>query len=165
MFIAEEADAGRILSLEHVLVLQYLLRHPEIHTSTAAAVTQQNQEETRETLSAMEMHQHLERGGTGRGTYWTLRPDLRRRLSPASDSERNRRIDWEAAKTMVMSVLRQRSARGEPGLSNGDIRKLTYLDRFQVTHLLAELRRESSQIQVRGHGASAQYYWRESEAN
>lgn len=165
MFIAEEADEGRILPVEHLLVLQYLLRNPEIHTSTAAAITQQNQEETRETLSSMEMHQYLERGGTGRGTYWTLRPDLRRQLSPASDPERNRRIDWEAAKTRVLSVLRQRAMRGESGLSNKDIRKLTYLDRFQVTRLLVELRHESPKIQVQGHGASALYFWQESSSD
>ncbi len=161
MFIAEEADEGRILPLEHLLVLQYLLRHLEISTHVAARITQQNEEEAREVLSAMEMGSYLERGGTGRGTYWTLRLDLHRRLSPASDSEKNRRIDWEAAKTRVLSVLRQRAARGEPGLSNREARQLTRFDRNQVTRMLGELRTEMPQVYVEGHGAGARYYWRQ----
>jgi hypothetical protein len=43
---------------------------------------------------------------------------------------RDRRIDWEAAKTRVLSVLKLRSERKEAGLSNAEIRKITHLDRY-----------------------------------
>ncbi|NLA38813.1 MAG: hypothetical protein GX882_05425 [Methanomicrobiales archaeon] len=34
--------------------------------------------------------------------------------------DRDRRTDWEAAKTRVLSVLRQRAEHGEAGLSNAE---------------------------------------------
>ncbi len=147
--------AGRILSVEHLLVLQYLLRHPEIDTSTAASITQQNEREARETLSAMEVDLgYLERGGAGRGTYWTLRYDLHRRLSAPGHPDRDRRIDWEAAKTRVLSVLKQRVERGEQGLSNAEIRRITHLDRGQVKRLMMELCREGTALlQGKGRGS------------
>ena len=83
--------------------------------------------------------EYLERGGTGRGTYWMLRPDLHWRLITDGHLERDRCIDWEAAKTRVLSVLQQRSEHGEAGLSNAEIRKITRLDRYQVARLMREL--------------------------
>jgi ATP-dependent DNA helicase RecG len=100
----------------------------------------------------------LERGGTGRGTYWTLRPDLHRRLSAPGYPERDRRIDWEAAKTRVVSVLRQRSQRQEHGLTNAEIRKITHFDRSQVKRLMAELAKEDTAFREgRGRGAKWLY--------
>src|SRR6266581_3532503 len=86
----------------------------------------------RRALSEMERELgYLEGGGAGRGTYWTLRPDLHRRLSAPAHPERDRRLDWEAAKTRVLSVLKQRAERKEPGLSNADVRAITHFDRRQ----------------------------------
>lgn len=155
MFVVEEADRGRILSVEHLLVIQHLLRNPEIDTTTAARSTQQTEPEARESLSRMETELgYLERGGTGRGTYWTLRHDLHRRLSAPGHPERDRRIDWEAAKTRVLSVLKQRAGKREPGLNNAEIRRITHFDRTQVKRLMAELAQENSvRLEGRGRGA------------
>jgi ATP-dependent DNA helicase RecG len=100
---------------------------------------------------------YLERGGAGRGTYWTLRPGLHRRLSAPGHPERNRRLDWEAAKTRVLSVLKQRAERHEPGLSNADIRQITHLDRYQAARLMRELIRENSHVQAPTRGRGARY--------
>lgn len=163
MFVAEESDRGRILAVEHLLIIQHLLRHPEIDTATAARITQQNEPDARDILSRMETDLgYLDRGGTGRGTYWTLRHDLHRRLSAPGHPERDRRIDWEAAKTRVLSVLRQRAERGEAGLSNKEIRAISRFDRNQVTRMLRELRSEYPQITTDGYGAGARYMWKES---
>jgi ATP-dependent DNA helicase RecG len=158
MFVAEEADRGRLLTVEHLLIIQHLLRHPEVDTTTAARMTQQPEADVRETLSRMETEFGiLERGGTGRGTYWTLRHDLHRRLSAPGHSDRDRRIDWEAAKTRVLSVLMDRTKRGEPGLSNHEIRQITHLDRFQVIRLMKELMVENPGIRKPGKGRKASY--------
>lgn len=163
MFVAEDSDRGRILAVEHLLIIQHLLRHPEIDTAMAARITQQNEPDAHDILSRMETDLgYLERGGTGRGTYWTLRHDLHRRLSAPGHPERDRRIDWEAAKTRVLSVLRQRAERGEAGLSNKEIRAISRFDRNQVTRMLRELRSEYSQITTDGHGAGARCMWKES---
>ncbi|MDD4162622.1 MAG: hypothetical protein PHW87_09110 [Methanothrix sp.] len=62
-----------------MLVMQYLLRHSELDTPSASHICQRSEAEAREILSNMEIEmEYLERGGTGRGTYWMLRPDLHR---------------------------------------------------------------------------------------
>lgn len=161
MFVADESDRGRILAVEHLLIIQHLLRHPEIDTATAARIAQQSEPDARDSLSRMETaFGYLERGGTGRGTYWTLRHDLHRLLSAPGHPDRNRRIDWEAAKTRVLSVIRQRAERGETGLSNKEIRSITRFDRNQVTRMLRELRTEYTQLVSNGHGSGARYEWK-----
>jgi ATP-dependent DNA helicase RecG len=161
MFIAEEYKRDRSLGVDHLLILQYLLRHSEIDTSSAAGICQRNTDETREILSTMERDfEYLERGGpTGKGTYWTLRPDLHRRLSPPGHPERDRRIDWEAAKTRVLSVLKHRSQSQEPGISNSDIRRLTHFNRNQVFRMMRELMAEEKRIVLRGERKAARYEW------
>lgn len=156
LFVAEEADRGAMLGVEQLLILQHLLRHPEIDTATAAQITQQTEADARETLSAMERDLgYTERGGTGRGTYWVLRPDLHRRLAAPGQPERDRRIDWEAAKTRVLSILRQRAQKNEPGLTNAEIRGITHFDRAQVKRLMAELAQEkAASLEGRGRGAA-----------
>jgi ATP-dependent DNA helicase RecG len=158
MFVAEEADKGQILSVEHLLVMQYLLRHPEIDTVTAARMTQKSEPDARETLSRMETEfGYLERGGTGRGTYWILRHDLHRRISAPGHPERDRRIDWEAAKTRVLSVLMERAKRKDPGLSNEEIRQITHYDRNQARRLMIELMQENPAITQEGERRWARY--------
>jgi ATP-dependent DNA helicase RecG len=159
LFVAEESGKGRIPGVDSLLILQYLLQHPEIETHTAATLCQRNEGQMREHLAAMEKNGYIEHGGSGRGTYWSLRPDLHRRLAEAGHHERDRRIDWEAAKTRVLSLLMERARRSEPGLSNKEIRQITRFDRHQVKRLLRELRGETA-VFASGHGASAKYYWR-----
>lgn len=155
LFVAAEADRGVMLNVEQLLILQYLLRHPEIDTATAARITQQTESDARETLSVMERDlAYIERGGTGRGTYWTFRPAVHRWLAAPGHPERDRRIDWEAAKTRVLSVLRQRAQRREGGLTNAEIRGITHFDRAQVKRLMAELAAERVvRLSGRGRGA------------
>ena len=151
MFVAEEGDKGRILTVEHLLIIQHLLRHPEIDTTSAARLIQHSDPEAREMLNRMETEfGYLERGGTGRGTYWTLRHDLHHRLSAPGHPERDRRIDWEAAKTRVLSVLMNRAKRGEPGLSNEEIRQITHYDRNQSRRLILALMKENPAVKKVG---------------
>jgi ATP-dependent DNA helicase RecG len=158
MFVAKEADRGRMLSVEHLLIIQHLLRTPEIDTTTAARLAQQSESDARQALSRMETEfGYLERGGTGRGTYWILRHDLHHRISASGYPERDRRIDWEAAKTRVLSVLMERAKRGERGLSNEEIRQITHYDRNQARRLVVELMAENSDIKQQGERRWARY--------
>jgi ATP-dependent DNA helicase RecG len=100
-----------------------------------------------------------ERGGTGRGTYWMLAPDVFRRLRETGAPERGRRIDWEAAKTRILSVLRQRAERGDEGLSNEEIRRIAHLDRNQAGRLMRELRAEVPEIQLLGAKKGSRYVY------
>jgi ATP-dependent DNA helicase RecG len=160
LFVAEENRAGHSFSVDYLLVLQYLMHHPEIDTATAARTCQRSESLTRDILTDMEQRlAYLERGGAGRGTYWTLRPEIHRRIAGPGHPERDRRIDWEAAKTRILSILRQRAERGDPGLSNKEIRQITRFDRHQATRMMTELRAEAPQVRSIGHGSGARYVW------
>jgi ATP-dependent DNA helicase RecG len=160
-FVEEESKSGRALQVDHLLVLRHLLRHSELETASAARICQRPEAAIREVLSEMERTRgYLERGGTGRGTYWTLSAGLHRQLSAAGHPERDRRIDWEVAKTRVLSVLKQRAERDESGLSNAEIRQITHLNRHQVVRLMHELRSEDPSVMVPGRGKFARYVYR-----
>jgi ATP-dependent DNA helicase RecG len=142
-FVQEEALAGRRLDPDHLLVLHHLLQAPEIDIPVAARLCQRSESEARDLLTAMETsYGYLERGGAGRGTYWSLRSDLHRRIGGQGHAERDRRISWEAAKTRILDVLLHRHQRGEPPLTNTEIREIARLDRVQVKRLMNELRQE-----------------------
>ncbi len=102
---------------------------------------------------------YLERGGgLGRGAFWTLRSELHARLAGDGHAERDRRIDWETAKTRVLSVLRRRRERGKAGLSNAEIRRIARLDRHQVLRLLHELQEEAPDLRVSNRGRYARWF-------
>jgi ATP-dependent DNA helicase RecG len=162
LFVAEESKAGRILGVNRLLILQSLLKHFEMDTATAARLCQQSEEKLRSVLADMEGLHYLERGGTGKGTYWTLSPELHTRLQESSNLEHSRRINWDAAKTRVLSVLMERAMRGDTGLSNREIRQITHYSRYQVIRLMKELMRENSDIQPPGRGKQAVYLYRQS---
>jgi ATP-dependent DNA helicase RecG len=159
-FVAEESQSGHHLGLDELLVIQYLLRHAELETTQAAALCQRSEAQMRNTLSQMERDRaYLERGGTGRGAYWVLAAKLVQRLRPGSRDEAQRRIDWEGAKTRVLSILKQRAERGEGGITNKEIRAITHYDRNQSYRLMKELRSENRRIKSESHGKGAHYVW------
>ncbi|MBF0525669.1 MAG: putative DNA binding domain-containing protein [Deltaproteobacteria bacterium] len=150
-FIEEENKRGRLLNLDHLLILHHLTRHSEVETTEAAKLIQRSVEQTREILSRMEGEfDFLERGGAGRGTYWTLRSGIHQRLVGSDHPEWDRRIDWEAAKTRILSILMERARRGEPGLTNQEIRRISHYDRFQANRIMRELINENSAVGKEG---------------
>ena len=87
----------------------------------------------------MERHLgYLERGGTGRGSYWRLREGLHTRLALPGHPERDHGLNWEAAKTRVLNLLKQRAEPLEPGLSNQELRQITRIGRKDIVTLIAE---------------------------
>lgn len=159
-FVAEENERGRSLGVDQLLLLQYFLQHPEVDTGTAAGLCQRTEPETRELLADMERQGYVEHGGSGRGAYWSIHPELYARLRADGNAETRRRIDWDAAKTRVLSILIERARRGEPGLSNKEIRQITRFDRNHAYRLMRELRKENPQIQPPGKGKHARYEYR-----
>lgn len=159
-FVAEEGQAGRALSIDHLLVIRYLLGHPEIDTAAAARQCQRPEDEAREMLNVMETRLgYLERGGgLGRGAFWTLRSELHARLAGEGHAERDQRIDWETAKTRVLSVLRRRQEQGKAGLSNAEIRRIARLDRHQALRLLHELQEETPDLRMSNRGRHARWF-------
>jgi|AntDeeMinimDraft_4_1070355.scaffolds.fasta_scaffold00809_3 ATP-dependent DNA helicase RecG len=159
-FVAEESDRGCTLGVDQLLLLQYFLQHPEVDTATAASLCQRSEPETRELLASMEQQDYVEHGGSGRGAYWSIHPELYARLSTHGNAETRRRIDWDAAKTRVLSVLVEREKRGDPGLTNHEVRRITRFDRNHAYRLMRELRAENPEIQPPGRGKYARYEYR-----
>ena len=52
-FVAEEAEHGRILQVDQLLLLHYLLRHPSLDILTAARLTQLSEDRAREVCDGM----------------------------------------------------------------------------------------------------------------
>jgi ATP-dependent DNA helicase RecG len=92
-FVAEESGKGHILNVDELIVLQYLLSHPEMDMATAAHICQRNEADMRERLSSMEKADLIEYGGSTRGACWRIDPNLYKRLSANTESEKRRRID------------------------------------------------------------------------
>jgi ATP-dependent DNA helicase RecG len=156
-FIAEKAGKGRLFNVDELLVLNHLLRNPEINTGAAARLCQRTETDIRPVLVRLEQEGLLEHGGSGRGTYWAMRPDVYKSLSGEGHPERDRRIDWEAAKTRILSVLIERARRGEPGLSNKEIRQIIHFDRNQARRLMLELMKENPKVAQEGERRWARY--------
>lgn len=94
LFVAKEADNGRLLRVEHLLILQHLLRHPEVDASTVAGITHLAEREVREVLREMEFERgYVERRESGGDTHWSLRPDVHRELAATGHPQRGRSID------------------------------------------------------------------------
>lgn len=159
LFVAEQGRQGHYLGVDELLLLQYLLQHPEVDTATAGALCQRGEAEIRERLATLEGLGFIEHGGTKRGAYWCIAPAIYAQLAGDGQAEKRRRIDWEAAKARVLSILMERSSRGETGLSNKEIRQITRYDRSQVTRLMSDLRHAHAEILTIGHGAGARYEW------
>ena len=157
MFVADESKHGSNLSVDELLLLLYLLQHPEVDIVSATNLCQRSEPEIRERLADMESVDYIERGGNGQDVYWCIHPDLYNRLAEGGQSGVHRRIGWKAAKTLVMSMLTERSRRGEPGLSNRKIRQFTGFDRNRVHRLMTELMRENPDLQHPGRGRYARY--------
>ena len=154
-FVAEEGKKGFGLTVDNLLILQYLLRHTELDTQGAMRICQRNEVEAREILSKMEKDLgYLQRGGTGRGTYWVLHPEVHRKLSAIYKSKSSQRIEWDVAKISVLNILKKRCNDKENGLTNSEIRQRTRMDRNQVKRLMAELRTEG-QVFLQGAGRGA----------
>ena len=163
-FVEEQGRLGRGLSIDHLLIIRYLLSHREIGTRTAAFLIQRNERGTLDLLHEMEHDRRfIARGGSGRSTYWMLLPALHRTLDLSGYPDGGHRIDWESAKASVLSVLRKRRGTAENSLTNEDIRGITHLDRYKVFRLMHELMEENIQVKSIGKGRWTKYLYQNNE--
>ncbi|WP_100401527.1 RNA-binding domain-containing protein [Bacillus sp. FJAT-42315] len=149
-FIADLSSENIHLDVDELLVLQYLLRHEQIDTSTAARVAQRNHDQARELLSKMTNEsQLLEAVGRGKGRYYTLSKTTSDILKEEMSYERQITLDEEAVKMRILTLLK------EQDLTNQEIRRMTGWNRKKVYKVITEL--ESEGVQKVGWGRSAVY--------
>lgn len=141
---------GKILDVDYLLILQYLLRHEQIDTNQAAEVSQRGLSQARELLSKMENDFELiEAIGRGKGRYYKLTRFAYSYLEDETKYERNLSLDKEAIKIRILSILKQKK------LTNKEIRNMTGLDTKQVFRLIKEL--EDDGVIIDGRGAGTKY--------
>lgn len=149
-FVNAMTNKGFHLDTDHLLILQYLLRHGEIDTAMAAEATQRNQEQAREILSKLSIDMKLiEAIGRGRGRYYTLSKEASEQLKGDMAYERQVTLDDEAIKMRILTILKDRPLR------NKEIRTMTGYDKKQVQRLMKSLYDEG--VRVTGIGAGAKY--------
>jgi len=141
------------VDVDHLLILQYLIRYEEIDTSIAAEVAQRSMEQARELLSKMQNEFNLlESVGRGKGIYFTLSRSAYELLKGDMQYERRQSLDKEAVKIRILSILKT-----DRNLTNKEIRQLTGMNRKQVQRLIKEL--EPDGVKVVGKGAGTKYIY------
>jgi ATP-dependent DNA helicase RecG len=141
------------IDVDHLLILQYLIRHEEIDTSIAADVAQRSIEQARELLSRMHNEFNLlESIGRGKGRYFTLSRNAYEMLKGEMKYEQKQSLDKEAVKIRILSILKT-----DRSLTNKEIRQLTGMNRKQVQRLIQEL--EPDGVKVIGRGAGTKYIY------
>ncbi len=152
-FTVAESRSGRILTVDHLLILNRLSRDREIGLAAAARLCQRSQEQARETLGVMEADfGYVERIGSDES--WTLTRELRRRILDADEESE----DWAALKGRALQAMRRCSEIGDPPLANLDVRRITGLDRHQVRRLVGELRAQGL-VTLSGRGRGTRYVY------
>lgn len=143
-------EKGYSIDVDHLLILQHLMRHEEIDTLVAAEVTQRNVEQARELLS--KMHHHfdlLESIGRGKGRYFRLSRSSYNFLAKNMKYERSLPLDMEAIKMRILTLLKNEK------LTNKEIRNMTGLNTKQVYRLIKDL--EDDGVIIEGIGAGTKY--------
>jgi hypothetical protein len=162
-FVEQEAKKGRPLSLEHLLLLQAVLRQMEIDLGTAALICQLDGTQTLRALEELESEElgYIQRIRYRQEITWALRPAMYVRLSDPLLLQRQRNRHWAILKKRVLDLLQQRFAEGERGIKNAEIRQLTLLRANHARAFMQELMTEYPQIEHLDRGRSSIFRWRE----
>jgi ATP-dependent DNA helicase RecG len=150
LFVAKESSLGRYIGVDILLILRYLLKQPGLDLATAASLCQRREPEVQATLVELERRGYIEQCGAEHGLYWCIHPDIYNQLVEDGGGDPHHRIDWETAKTQVLSILMERARRGESGLGNKEIRQITRFDRNKARRLIQELMQENTALQQMG---------------
>lgn len=145
-YIIELQAGGIDLSVDDLIILHYLQRHPEIDMIIARGICHQRPDTyIREILSSMENRHLLQRRGSGKGTSYLLSIEAYNKLKGDLAYERERKLEDEHLKARILQTLHERD------LTNSQIRTITGLDRYQAIYLMRSLQKEGLvELQKRG---------------
>jgi ATP-dependent DNA helicase RecG len=138
---------GTYLDVDDLLLLHFFRRCHEAHWNDIREAYPYDDRRLREKLASLETHLlMLEHSGAGRGAIYRL---SRRAY------DMTRRLDQEAIKVRILSLLKDRPLR------NADIRNFTDLGRQQVYRIMKELESDDLVYQE-GHGQAALWHLKQS---
>ncbi len=150
-FVKKMSDDGILMDVDHLIVLNYLLRYREITSLEASTICQRSIEQARELLNNMESQLRLlQSGGASKGKYYTLKASVYALLEHDTEYNRDKRLDKESMKIRILTLLKERN------LTNEEIRQFTGLTKLQVVRIMHEL--EIHGVKLAQKGRSSYYY-------
>lgn len=143
---------GAYLDVDDLLLLHFFRRRHEAHWNDIREAYPYDDRRLREKLASLETRLlMLEHSGAGRGAIYRLSRRASAILNEGVAYDMTRRLDREAIKVRILSLLKDRS------LCNAEIRAFTDLERQQVTAILEALKSEG-QVYLDGRGAGARWH-------
>lgn len=147
---------GAYLDVDDLLLLHFFRRRHEANWNDIRETYPYDDRRLREKLASLETRLLiLEHSGTGRGTVYRLSRRASAILNEGVAYDMTRRLDREAIKVRILSLLKDRPLR------NTDIRNFTDLDRQQVYRVMKELESDDLVYQE-GHGQTALWHLKQS---
>lgn len=147
---------GACLDVDDLLLLHFFRRRHEAQWNELREAYPYDERRLREKLASLENSLlMLEHSGSGRGTTYRLSRRAAAILNESTTYDMTRRLDREAIKVRILSLLKDRPLR------NADIRKFTDLERQQVYRLMKDLEADDLVCQE-GHGQSALWHLKQS---
>jgi ATP-dependent DNA helicase RecG len=157
-FVQNELEKGNSFDVDRYLILQKLLSQPTIDLEQAAKLSQRSQDSIEVTLRDMESLGYITRGDQKGVVVWRYSEKTRKRLADGLSSESEKAVR-ESVKATILTELIKCANAGDGGLSNADIREMTGYDRFKVTRMMQDMKREHPEIKTEGKGRSAQFVY------
>ena len=143
---------GAYLDVDDLLLLHFFRRRHEANWNDIREAYPYDDRRLREKLASLETRLlMLEHSGTGRGAVYRLSRRASAILNEGVAYDMTRRLDREAIKVRILSLLKDRPLR------NAEIRAFTDLERQQVTAILEALKSEG-QVYLDGKGAGARWH-------
>jgi len=143
---------GAYLDVDDLLLLHFFRRRHEARWNDIREAYPYDDRRLHEKLASLENQMlMLEHSGTGRGTIYRLSRRASAILNESVAYDMTRRLDREAIKVRILSLLKDRPLR------NAEIRAFTDLKRQQVTVVLKDLESEG-QVFLDGKGAGARWH-------
>lgn len=144
-FIRTMIEKGIDLDVDHLIILNYLMKHREIDNTTASKIIQRNYEHTKEVLSYLENNlKIIHSGGNIRNKSYMFTRIVYDALEASADYDRDKKLDKESVKLRILSILKERN------LTNMEIRQITDLDRQNVLRVMKELEYEGVRLNKKG---------------
>lgn len=140
------------LDVDHLIILNYLIKHREINLAEASRITQRGTEQARDVLSYMENEVDIiESNGNIRNKIYMMSSKSYDILGKSTNYYRDRGLDDASAKAIILSTLRDKDK-----LTNSEIRQITSFNSKKVNRLMKSL--ESSGVRGKGKGRGYYYY-------
>ncbi|MDK2563284.1 ATP-binding protein [Romboutsia sedimentorum] len=140
------------LDVDHLIILNYLIKHREIDLFEASRITQRGSGQAREVLSYMENNlKIIESSGAIRNKIYIMSSNAYDILGESTEYYRDRSLDDASMRLTIVSTLKNKEK-----LTNAEIRQITGLDRKSVIKLMKTLEEQGVKLKSAGRGS---YYY------